>query len=154
VVTTEPDLAALVRAVPALLRAALADVAAAGADPDRAWVIIDGRNGLVSQPKTLEELGAGVLGLTRERIRQIDVKAMRQLREAWALRFRGTSYRVNGALDPALAQLADDCAAVEGPVTESELLAKLGLPATFWAPGAVAAVAGTALVAASAQREE
>ena len=131
VVTGEPDLAALVRAVPALLRAALADVAAAGADPDRGWVIIDGRNGLVSQPKTLEELGAGVLGLTRERIRQIDVKAMRQLREAWALRFRGTSYRVSGALDPALAQLADDCAAVEGPVTESELLAMLGLPATL-----------------------
>jgi hypothetical protein len=127
----DPDMAALARAVPALLKAALADVAGGGADRDRAWVIIDSRNGLVSQPKTLEELGVGVLGLTRERIRQIEVKAMRQLREAWGFRFRGTSYRVNGALDPALSRLADDCAAVEGLVPEAELLAGLGVPASL-----------------------
>ena len=94
-------------------------------------MIIDGRNGLVSQSKTLEDLGVGVLGLTRERIRQIEVKAMRQLREAWALRFRGTSYRMNGALDPVLSRLADDCAAVGGLVPEAELLAALGVPASL-----------------------
>ena len=130
IVTGEPDVATLARAVPALLKAALADAAGTGADPDRAWVIIDGRNGLVSQPKTLEELGTGVLGLTRERIRQIEVRAMRQLREAWGLRFRGTTYRVNGALEPVLSRLAENCSAVVGLVPEAELLAGLGVPAS------------------------
>ena len=127
----DPDVAALAKVAPALLKAALHDSARGLGDPGRAWVIIDGRNGLVSQPKTLEELGAGVLGLTRERIRQIEIEAMRHLRRAWGLRFRGTTYRVNEALDPVLARFADACAAVDGPVTEADLLATLGLPATL-----------------------
>lgn len=43
---------------------------------------------------------------------------------------------------------------VVGPALGGWLSVHFGLPATFWAPGAVAAVAGTALVAANARREE
>lgn len=127
-VVSPADAVALSRAVPALVKAALADAARPGADPDRAWVIIDGRNGLVSKPMTLEELGPGVFGLTRERVRQIETKATQQLAQALRDEFRGQSYRMNEVLDPMLRQVVDTCMAVDALVTEVELLAALSVP--------------------------
>jgi Putative DNA-binding domain/Sigma-70, region 4 len=126
-VAASPDLATLLAVLPQLVRVALADDAPALANPEREWVIVDGRHGLVSRPKTLEELGSGVLGLTRERVRQLEANAMSRLRRAWEERFHGTAYRLNPALDSVLARVVEVANEVNGPVWESALFDSLGV---------------------------
>ena len=122
------DFAQLAATVPALVRAALADDARAGTDPERDWVIVDSRYGILSQPKTLDELGSGVFGLTRERVRQLESRAMARLAKSWMENFCGTSYRLNPAFDAVLTRLVANCAAVGGLVAEGALFTALGVP--------------------------
>jgi len=57
------------------VRAALATL------PPRERAILAARHGLDdAPPRTLDEIGRG-LGLTRERVRQIEARALRQLRD-------------------------------------------------------------------------
>jgi len=69
-----PDEAAAAREVAAAVRVALATL------PPRERAILVARHGLDGEPpRTLQEIGRD-LGLTRERVRQIEAKALRQLR--------------------------------------------------------------------------
>ncbi len=69
-----PDDAAEAQALAAAVRAALATL------PPRERAILAARHGLDDMPpRTLDEIGRG-LGLTRERVRQIEARALRQLR--------------------------------------------------------------------------
>jgi hypothetical protein len=70
----------------------------AAADPDverttRAWNVIDARAGLVSKLRTLAETGLG-LGLTRERVRQIQMQTTTELKAVFAKGLVGRSFRV------------------------------------------------------------
>ncbi|MBF6606504.1 MAG: putative DNA binding domain-containing protein [Chloroflexi bacterium] len=122
-----PGITQLVTAVPAIVQAALADDRRKGADPAREWVVIDSRKGLVSQPKTLEELGPGILGVTREAVRLIEAKAMRRIGDAWARGFHGVTYRLEPELEPLFASLKETLAAVDGPLPEERLLERLDI---------------------------
>jgi hypothetical protein len=121
------DVGSLLGALPALVRLALRDDVSPLRDPERDWVIVDGRYGLVSQPKTLEDLGSGVLGLTRERVRQLEAKSMGRLQLAWQEGFHGTVYRLNPALEEPLSRLRTLAEEATGPVAEPELFARLAL---------------------------
>ena len=69
-----PDDAAEAQALAAAVHAALATL------PPRERAILAARHGLDDMPpRTLDEIGRG-LGLTRERVRQIEARALRQLR--------------------------------------------------------------------------
>ena len=121
------DIATLLAAIPRLVPAVLADTTWKRAKPERDWVVIDGRKGLVSSPKTLDELGSGALGLTRERVRQLEVDSMERLRRAWGERFHGITYRLHPDLDAAVSRLAQAAPVVGAPLVEDDLLATLGL---------------------------
>jgi hypothetical protein len=123
----DQDVAAFIASVPQILHAALVDDVRADADPERDWVVIDGRNGLVSAPKTLEELGYGALGLTRERVRQLETKAMSRVERGWDDRFHGTTYRLNPALDEVLERISAASPALGSPVFEDDLATSLGI---------------------------
>jgi len=69
-----PDVEAEAQEVAAVVRAALATL------PPRERAILTARHGLDdTPPRTLDEIGRG-LGLTCERVRQIEARALRQLR--------------------------------------------------------------------------
>lgn len=119
----------LLAAAPELFRAALAERARSDEMADRDWVILDGRNGLVSRPMTLHELGSGALRLTRERVRQLEVKAMTRLREAWTDGFHDESYRLHPSLEPAMSQIVSSAPTVGHPVFQDDLAVSLGLDA-------------------------
>ncbi len=117
----------LLAALPQVLHAALRDDARADADPERDWVIIDARYGLVSAPRTLEAIGTGALKITRARVQQLEAKAKVRLRRAWEERFAGSTYRLHPGLQPALAAVAACVPDERGVVFEDELLRILGL---------------------------
>ena len=128
-VTGAGDVASLLAALPQLIHAALLDDAWPGTDPERDWIIIDARNGLVSTPKTLEELGYAALGITRARVQQLEAKAWTRLRHAWGERFHGGRYRLHPDLDDALGRVMDAVVESREIVFDDDLVADLGLPA-------------------------
>ena len=121
------DVPSLLSAVPQLARAALADDRSKGTDPEREWIIIDARNGLVSAERTLEELGAGALGVTRARVQQIEAKAMVRLGRAFGESFHGTSYRLHPEFDPALERIVRAAPATGSGTFEDILGTELGV---------------------------
>ena len=68
------------------LRTALKDALAALSPRERHII---GARFLVDQPKTLEELGL-TFGVSRERVRQIEVRALQKVRGALRARLEGT----------------------------------------------------------------
>lgn len=125
-----PGAMQLALSLPSIVQAALGDSRRKDADPERDWVVIDSRKGLVSQPKTLEELGPGILGITGEAVRLIEGKAMRRIEAAWHRGFHGVSYRLEPELEPVLASLKESFAEVDGPWAEERLLQRIGIPRT------------------------
>jgi hypothetical protein len=121
------DVPSLIAALPQLVRAAFVDEAWKGTDPERDWIIIDARNGLVSAAKTLEELGYGALGVSRARVQQIEAKAMDRLRRAIGESFHGTSYRVHPDLDGALERIVRAVPAAGSGTVEDVLGTELGV---------------------------
>ncbi|MGO9177677.1 MAG: RNA-binding domain-containing protein [Candidatus Limnocylindrales bacterium] len=126
-VSGDRDVPALLAALPQVVHAALADDPRPGTDPERDWVIVDARNGLVSAPKTLEELGLGALQLTRARVQQIERREMTRAERACEELFHGTTYRLNPSLDPALAQVMAAGPTSGTAVFEDDLWASIGL---------------------------
>lgn len=126
-ISGDSNVAGILAALPQLVHAALIDDAKAGTDPERDWVIVDARNGLVSAPKTLEEIGYGALGITRARVQQLEAKAMVRLRRAWDERFQGTMYRLHSLLGPALDGIAAQVPEPSQVACEGEIHRELGL---------------------------
>lgn len=94
---------------------------------DRLWPIIQRRYGILNvDPLTLDELGV-VFGLTRERIRQLELKAKRILSQIlWDANYTGKSYRVQPQIEYALHEIADIIRDTElGVMSDSDFLASL-----------------------------
>ena len=106
-------------------------ILADAAKPDvgeRAWQVVDARNGLVAQPRTLEEIGRVIGGLTRERIRQIQDETTNELRDAVEHGFAGRRYRLRQHVVESWAAIfAAGPGDTRPVVSEADLCARLGL---------------------------